>query len=103
MADILSKLDDGYIAVVLVDSNIFKCNSCTISPWIYPISNDDSTEHYEGHYIVLCGYDTEKGVIFCKNPSLEDSECCVNIPSFDKARKSYGTDEDIIFVNMNIK
>ena len=110
MADILTKLDEGNIAIVLVDSNKLTCNSCAEkyeqyqeNNAIYPLtfSNNDSTKDYQGHYIVLCGYDTGAGVIFCKNPSLEDVECCVNIPSFDAARKSYGTDEDIIFINMS--
>ena len=115
MVDILSKLDEGFIAVVLVDSNLLICNSCAQKyeeermnvmtySWMYPISNNDSTtQQYAGHYVVLCGYDTEAGVVFCKNPSLQDVECSVNIPSFDMARKSYGTDEDIIFINMNCK
>ena len=115
MADILSKLDEGFVAVVLVDSNLLICNSCTQKheqnnengmslPWMYPMLNsNNTTQEYAGHYVVLCGYDTEAGVVFCKNPSLQDVECSVNIPSFETARKSYGTDEDIIFVNMNCK
>lgn len=59
------------------------------------------TNKYEGHYIVLCGYNADKCVIFYHNPSLKEVECCVSISSFEEARKSYGTDEDIIFVNIN--
>ena len=98
MADIFSMLDDGYVAIVLVDSSDFKCNSCTHIT--YSIFNDNGTKQYEGHYIVLCGYNTDLGVIYCKNASLDDVECCVDISVFDTARKRHGTDEDIIFVNM---
>ena len=105
MADILSMLDSGYVAIVLVDSSDFTCNFCakknnTMDPTIYSIFSDNSEKQYHGHYIVLCGYNTHLGVIYCKNPSLADVECCVNIPVFDMARKRHGTDEDIIFVKI---
>ena len=105
MADIYSMLDRGYIAIVLVDSSDFTCNFCakennTMDAMIYSIFCDNSENQYQGHYIVLCGYDTDLGVIYCKNPSLKEVECRVNIPVFDMARKRHGTDEDIIFVKM---
>ena len=108
MADIFSMLDDGYVAIVLVDSSDFKCNSCAqkyniMDHITYSIFNDNGTKQYEGHYIVLCGYNTDLGVIYCKNASLHDVECCVDISVFDTARKRHGTDEDIIFVNMKTK
>ena len=106
MEDIFSKLDNGYIAVVLVDSIYLTCNNCQKeyqqseeNHTTDQISNYESSKQYAGHYIVLCGYDTGTGVVFYKNPSLEEIECCVNISLFDLARKSHGTDEDIIFIN----
>ncbi|XP_028396431.1 protein GUCD1-like [Dendronephthya gigantea] len=95
--EIISKLKNGFIAIILVDSNMLKCNVCNY-PWN---TSDDTSSEYEGHFLVLCGYDPNTEVIFCKNPSSYDDECCMDILSIDQARKSYGTDEDVIFIDMN--
>ena len=98
MEDIFSMLDDGYIAIVLVDSSNFTCYFCVNSVFLC-----NSQDQFQGHYILLSGYDTKAGVIYCKNPSFDRAECTVSITVFDNARKHRGTDEDIIFVNMKIE
>lgn len=36
--------------------------------------------------------------IIYRNPTFRDRECVMSFEKFNKARTSYGTDEDIIFV-----
>ncbi|XP_067683728.1 protein GUCD1-like [Haliotis asinina] len=53
---------------------------------------------YQGHYIVLCGYNTDKGHIYYRNPDQGGPDiCCSRFSQYDKARKSFGTDEDLLF------
>lgn len=70
---------------------------------------------YQGHYIVLCGYDIERQKVFYRNPSFDDRKfffitkfsnklvdvtdvCQMSLSILEEARKSYGTDEDVIFI-----
>jgi hypothetical protein len=53
---------------------------------------------YCGHFVVLCGFDTEADLIFYRNPACSQRLSCTNSEQFEQARKSYGTDEDILFI-----
>jgi len=53
---------------------------------------------YQGHYVVLVGVDTETKEILYRNPTLKDHICYMSFSSLEEARTSYGTDEDLIFV-----
>lgn len=108
METILSKLDQGWTAIILVNSNLLRCTPCeekqqkivNVLPWTVPSLHVYQVEHYEGHYVTLCGYDLERKTIFYKNPSREDAQCCTDMSLFELARHSYGTDEDIIFIDL---
>ena len=63
---------------------------------LYP-SSDTS---FQGHYVVACGYDLPKQKIIYRNPSLCDRECMMSFQKFQEARESYGTDDDVIFVDI---
>ncbi|VEN60604.1 unnamed protein product [Callosobruchus maculatus] len=96
--DILSHLVNGPI-IVLTNAKMLSCDVCKFNkisaelrkciPW---------TTSYQGHYIVLCGYDIHTRKVFYRNPSFGDHVCMMPISNLDNARKSYGTDEDIIFI-----
>ncbi|KAG5878101.1 hypothetical protein JTB14_017970 [Gonioctena quinquepunctata] len=51
-----------------------------------------------GHYIVICGYDINSRKVFYRNPTFGDHVCTMSMELLDLARRSYGTDEDIIFI-----
>ncbi|XP_043851373.1 protein GUCD1 isoform X2 [Dromiciops gliroides] len=53
---------------------------------------------YQGHFIVLCGYNRASESIFYNNPAYADRMCSTSVSNFEEARTSYGTDEDILFV-----
>lgn len=106
MENIFAKLDQGRIAIVLVNSNLLKCNLCeqkyqnfcdTFS-WKLRLGQG---EHYAGHYVIVCGYNQGQKTIFYKNPSQEETLCCASIASFESARHCYGTDDDIIFIDLS--
>ncbi|XP_045880540.1 protein GUCD1 isoform X3 [Meles meles] len=57
---------------------------------------------YQGHFIVLRGYNRTTGCIFYNNPAYADpGMCSTSISNFEEARTSYGTDEDILFVYLD--
>ncbi|XP_077996256.1 protein GUCD1-like [Glandiceps talaboti] len=107
--EIQRHLNQKQIAIVLTNSELLKCRLCPEeeldssnkqgSKWqeLFLFSCCKSTP-YAGHFIVLCGYDKKQGTFLYKNPSCYSDLCCCSVKDFDKARKSYGTDEDILFL-----
>lgn len=99
---IIEHLNSNGPIILLTNSRQLRCVICKINklsselrqclPW--PPS-------YQGHYIVLCGYDSVTERVFYRNPSLNDHVCSMSFAALNEARQSYGTDEDIIFVYHN--
>nr|ADD38285.1 protein C22orf13 homolog [Lepeophtheirus salmonis] len=54
--------------------------------------------NYQGHYILVVGYDLQKKSIYFQDPSFKSSVNVASFAQFEKARKFFGTDEDIIFI-----
>ncbi|CAG9861448.1 unnamed protein product [Phyllotreta striolata] len=98
IVDIIAHLSNGPV-IVLTNAKVLTCDTCKFNkistelrkciPWPEP---------YQGHYIVLCGYDVHSRKIFYRNPSFADHVCIMSMDIFDLSRKSYGTDEDLIFI-----
>ncbi|KAK7499110.1 hypothetical protein BaRGS_00009657, partial [Batillaria attramentaria] len=72
LEEVIEHLSHGNIAIILVDWSHMGC--------------------------LWCDRGLRKGVIFFKNPNAHEALCCCRYDSLDKARKSHGTDEDILFV-----
>ena len=54
-----------------------------------------------GHYIVLEGYDGRNNVFFAKDPDVQSQEFdIIPAPVLHDARKRFGTDNDLIFINL---
>ena len=117
--NILDHLMNGPV-IILTNARLLNCDVCKF--------NKISTElrkciplpvPYQGHYVVLCGYDLAARKVYYRNPSFVDSEfrlliliivghlfcvfvlagvCIMSVDTLEEARKSYGTDEDVIFV-----
>lgn len=99
--DILSCIQSGNIAIVLVDWNQLECIWCDrlrCQTGCLSCLTSRCCQGYQGHYVVVCGFDKKKKRIFYKNPSYEQELCCSRMDKFDQARKSYGTDEDTLFI-----
>ncbi|XP_030316521.1 protein GUCD1 [Calypte anna] len=101
--DIQNHLSQGHVAIVLVNAVLLLCDLCS-SPVKYccflPIGQKCFCRNpdYQGHFIVLCGYNKASGSIYYNNPAYADRTCCTSISNFEEARTSYGTDEDILFI-----
>jgi len=78
---LLSLATENSVPIVLLDWNVIK-----------------EKKGYQGHFAPITGYD-EKNV-FIHNSSMADGQEYMMIPKdvFEKARKSNGTDEDLIII-----
>ena len=56
--------------------------------------------NYLGHFVVLIGYDDNKKLIFYRNPATSKKLSFTSYFNFEIARKSFGTDQDILFIYM---
>lgn len=69
---------------------------------LFPIKALPSSEDvngYAGHYVTLCGFDRERQLLFFANPGKQRAElCAATFEVFDRARKQFGTDEDLVRV-----
>ncbi|KAG3278796.1 guanylyl cyclase domain containing 1, transcript variant X3 [Ictidomys tridecemlineatus] len=104
--DIQAHLAQGHVAIVLVNSGVLHCDLCS-SPVKYCCFAPRGhrcfcrTPDYQGHFIVLRGYNRATGCIFYNNPAYADRMCSTSVSNFEEARTSYGTDEDILFVYLD--
>ncbi len=64
------------------------------------MNNEKSSNNnnYSGHFIILIGYDDSKRLIFYRNPASKRNLSFTSYLNFELARKSYGTDQDILFL-----
>lgn len=99
LQEITSHLSRGDVVITLVDWSYLRCiwcdNKCL--PTFSCMGRCLSTM-YQGHFVVLCGFNETRQLIYYKNPSCGDELCCCSFSVFEKSRKSYGTDEDILFL-----
>lgn len=77
--DIQAHLAQGHVAIVLVNSGVLHCDLCS-SPVKYCCFTPSGhrcfcrTPDYQGHFIVLRGYNRATGCIFYNNPAYADRE-----------------------------
>lgn len=78
--DIQAHLAQGHVAIVLVNSGVLHCELCS-SPVKYCCFTPRGhrcfcrAPDYQGHFIVLRGYNRATGCIFYNNPAYADREC----------------------------
>ncbi|KAK9876439.1 hypothetical protein WA026_012752 [Henosepilachna vigintioctopunctata] len=97
-SSILKHLPLGPV-IILTNAKLLSCDVCKYNKLTsevqkmlrWPVT-------YQGHYIVLCGFDVETQRVYYRNPTLTDRICVMPIRTLDDARKSYGTDEDTILI-----
>ncbi|XP_055862280.1 protein GUCD1-like isoform X1 [Biomphalaria glabrata] len=97
--DLVNHLHKNNPMIVLVDWTLMKCLWCDSrlrKCWSCVTCNKGP---YQGHFVVVCGYDTHKDLIFYKNPDSHSHDlCCIHMDDFDRARKSDGTDQDTLYI-----
>ncbi|XP_048140151.1 guanylyl cyclase 1 isoform X2 [Rhodamnia argentea] len=88
-------LSGKYVAIALVDQHKLSRS------WLDGICASglgDSESGYTGHYIVICGYDADKDEFEIRDPASSRKQEKVTSSCLGEARKSFGTDEDILLV-----
>jgi hypothetical protein len=55
---------------------------------------------YTGHYVLVCGYDGGRGDFVVRDPASSRHTLYVPAASFEEARKSFGTDEDLLLITV---
>ena len=53
---------------------------------------------FMGHFIMVVGFDSGKELVFYRNSSCTKKLSYTGYSSFETARKSFGTDQDILFI-----
>lgn len=90
-------LSGNYIVIALVDQ-------CILSqPWKEDVRMPRfymGSAAYTGHYVVICGYDAQSDEFEIRDPASSRKSDRISSKCLEEARKSYGTDEDILLVSL---
>ncbi|XP_043702584.1 guanylyl cyclase 1-like [Telopea speciosissima] len=93
-------LSGKYIAIALVDQ--YKMDRYWLEDvCVSGFYGGDSG--YTGHYIVVCGYDADRDEFEIRDPASSRKSARISLQCLDEARKSFGTDEDLILISLEKK
>lgn len=90
-------LSGNFLAIALVDQ--YKLSHS----WLEDVCASDfcnNTPDYTGHYVVICGYDADADEFEIRDPASSRKYGRVNSKCLEKARKSFGTDEDLLLIRV---
>ncbi|XP_039028468.1 guanylyl cyclase 1-like isoform X1 [Hibiscus syriacus] len=87
-----------YIVIALVD--LCKLSGSWVGDVIIPGFHGNDAG-YTGHYIVICGYDAEADEFEIRDPASCRKHNRVSSKSLEEARKSFGTDEDLLLISVD--
>ena len=81
LSEIVDIVSEGDVPIVLIDWNLIR-----------------GRKGYQGHFVPVVGYDDDN--VYIHNSGFENTGSFVSIEKdlFDKARKVFGTDEDVLIV-----
>jgi len=92
-----------HVALILINSLFFDCMEC--NPVMFNedryLSMPITGSPYRGHYILICGYNPRTNTYVYKNPSSDKSICFIPASLLEQSRKSYGTQQNIIFIDLS--
>ncbi|XP_007009143.2 PREDICTED: protein GUCD1 isoform X1 [Theobroma cacao] len=90
-------LSGKYIVIALVDQ--YKLSQSWAGDVIVPglYGNDGG---YTGHYVVICGYDAGADEFEIRDPASSRKHSKVSSKCLEEARKSFGTDEDLLLISL---
>lgn len=86
--------------IVLTNANQLYCSQCSpVSYACYSSCLRSCSASYQGHYILLVGYNRDTKEVAYRNPTFRDKVCSMPLDTLDECRSAYGTDEDLIFIH----
>ncbi|OVA17746.1 Guanylyl cyclase [Macleaya cordata] len=91
-------LSGNYVAIALVDQ--YKLSRS----WLEDVCVSGlygGNSGYTGHYVVICGYDMDKDEFEIRDPASSRKCERISLECLEEARKSFGTDEDLLLCTMN--
>ncbi|KAG9453215.1 hypothetical protein H6P81_006119 [Aristolochia fimbriata] len=94
-------LSGQFIAVALVDKHKLSCRSWAED--IYFSEFIGGSPEYTGHFVVICGYDADRKEFEIRDPASPRKCERVSMLCLEEARKSFGTDEDILLISLERK
>ena len=110
--DLINHVATKGVCIVLTNANILSCDICENHSGVGKKTRYASNvvkylccstiPSYQGHYVVVCGYRLKEKKIIYRNPTYSDRECVTSFENFDDARTSYGTDEDVVFIDLDV-
>ncbi|TYH51842.1 hypothetical protein ES332_D10G307700v1 [Gossypium tomentosum] len=90
-------LSGKYIAIALVDQ--YKLSQSWMEDVIIPGFQGNDVG-YTGHYVVICGYDSGTDEFEIRDPASSREHDRVSSKCLEEARKSFGTDEDLLLISL---
>lgn len=90
-------LSGEYIAIALVDQ--YKLSHSWLDDMCIS-SFSGGASGYTGHYVVICGYDADRDEFEIRDPASSRKFERVPSKSLEEARKSFGTDEDLLLISL---
>ncbi|KAK9813421.1 hypothetical protein WJX73_007592 [Symbiochloris irregularis] len=87
---------DGHVAIVLLDKGILTGSKAAVQAR----SCEQSESSYAGHYVVLTGFLPTSDRFLMLDPALEPAALPVSSTALDAARKAFGTDEDLLLIQL---
>ncbi|XP_044462302.1 guanylyl cyclase 1 isoform X1 [Mangifera indica] len=92
----LKILSGNYVAIALVDQ--YKLSQ----PWMEEVIVPGLYNNcgYTGHYVVICGYDAGADEFEIRDPASSRKHEKVSSKRLEEARKSFGTDEDLLLISL---
>ncbi|XP_078492761.1 protein GUCD1-like isoform X1 [Ciona intestinalis] len=78
-------------------SNTTNTEESVQSDEITSVENEEKLKYW-GHFILVVGFDLKQKEVIFNDPSANYPKSRCSVSSFEKARKSYGTDEDLLFI-----
>mmetsp|Transcript_12332 Transcript_12332/g.18483 ORF Transcript_12332/g.18483 Transcript_12332/m.18483 type:complete len:293 (-) Transcript_12332:103-981(-) len=97
MSELLSR--DACVIIILLNRLLLPHHtSIGYSSLLWLIRGSTS---YRGHYLILVGYCPENDAFVARDPAVADDFVFLPSHTLDFARKSFGTDEDLIVVDLS--
>lgn len=98
--EIINHVSEVGPVIVLTNANQLFCSRC--SPVSYACYNSclrSCSASYQGHYILVVGFNRDTKEVTYRNPTFRNKVCSMPLDRLEECRSAYGTDEDLIFIH----